>query len=226
MASDDGSPIARLRRRARSARPLSYYRPGRKIVARDRMARLVGLPEQYTYTLTEPPGRNFAPGFRPRYTPAQMLAMGVFEGRYLNDCTGEFPREWFEGALRRDKLRPGGADPSVNEFGVKSRKSLQYWRAQGWIPHADAPTRGPGRDRDARGWFQWYCRYWLGRRVPELDAVQIRRWKSYGARHRGQIEASYRALPRGAAPATRADKRQHRARQRQGLLQWSHDCYA
>ena len=209
-----GAPESPFDRRVREARRLSAYKPGLKIEARDSMARAVGMPEQYTYTLTARAGREFAPDFKPWCSPGEMLRLGVFSGKYLNDCTREFPREWFVGA--RDKLRPGVAgDKNVNLFGVKSRKSIQYWREKGWIPVA------PG-DRDARGWFQWYCRYWLGRRMPAVDAAQIKRWKAF-VRHAGQIRASYARLPPGKVPKSRKEKREHRAKQRQGLLQWAHD---
>ena len=188
---------------------IKWYKPGRKIRVSDRM-------QKYTYTLEAKPGKKFAPGFRPQKSPAQMLRLGIFEGKYLNDCIKEFPREWFINALKRGKLSPERADPSINLFGVKSRLSLQKWRQNGWIPIA------PG-DPDVRGWFQWYCRYWIGRRLPGIDEVQIARWRAF-ARHAGQILASYRRL--GAArPRTRAEKRQHRARQRQALLQWAYDPY-
>jgi hypothetical protein len=191
------------------ARPLSWFTPGRRVTVSDRMQR------GYAYTLAAPPGRELA--FAPALTPAEMLRAGVFEGRYLNDCVLELPREWFAGALATDALSPGRADPARNAFGIKSRLSLGEWRARGWVPAA------PG-DPDVRGWFQWYCRYWLGRRVPGLDEVQIARWRSF-ARHRGQILASYRRLPPAARPETRAEKRAHRPRQRQALLQWAYDPY-
>ena len=184
--------------------------PGRRVRVSDKMQK------GYTYTRTEPPGKNFAPDFTPHLTPAEMLVRGVFEGKYLNDCRGEFPAKWFRDAQAAGKLRPEGADPAVNEFGVKSRKSLGYWRRKGWIPIAEG-------DRDVRGWFQWYCRYWMGRRMPAIDAIQIKRWRAF-SRHAGQIRASYRRL--GAArPRTKAQKRRHRSRQRQALLQWAHDPY-
>src|SRR5262245_54257732 len=170
------------------ASPLKWFRPGRRVVVSDKMQ------QRYTYTLEARPGRDFAPGFRPQVSPARMLRMGVFEGRYLNDCVLELPREWLAGALRAGRLSPGAANPRVNAFGVKSRLSLGHWRRAGWIPAA------PG-DRDVRGWFQWYCRYWLGRRQPAVDRVQIRRWRAF-ARHRGQIVAAYRRLGRGR-PRTR-----------------------
>jgi len=175
------------------------------------------MQKNYTYTRTEAPGANFPPEFAPQLTPAEMLARGVFEGKYLNDCEGEFPAEWYRAARAAGKLRPGGADPRVNEFGVKSRKSLGYWRKKGWIPIAAG-------DRDVRGWFQWYCRYWMGRRMPAVDAVQIKRWRAF-RRHAGQILASYRRMGAGERPRTKAEKRRHRPRQRQALLQWAYDPY-
>lgn len=150
----------------------------------------------YRYRLDGPEGSGFAPEFQPYYTPATMLEMGVFEGKYCNDCGGEFPAAWFEKA--RLSSHP---DPSVNFFGIKSRQPLSVWQRKGWI-------YGP----DPRGWFQWYCRYYLGRRLPEVDAIQIRRWRGF-ARHAGQIRANCHPGDLFC-----------RKRQRQALLQWSHDA--
>lgn len=138
--------------------------------------------------------------FKPYYTPAQMLKMGVFEGKYLNDCYNEYPKQWFDGAKKR--LRPNsGPDPRVNYFGVKSRLSLNEWWERGWIPQNKD-------DRDFRGWFEWYCRYYIGRRQPSVDLIQIKRWKSY-KRHYSQVEKN-----------AKGDLSKRR-KQRQGLLQWS-----
>ena len=165
--------------------------PPRTVAVNDRMQ------TGYTYTLVAPPGRNFAPGFTPAFSPAEMLALGVFEGKYLNDCRGEFPAEWFDGA------RLGHTpDPVLNRFGVKSRQPLSVWRDKGWI-------YGP----DPRGWFQWYCRYWLGRRLPEVDAIQIKRWRAF-RRHAAQVRAN---CPPGITTC--------RPRQRQALLQWAYDPF-
>ena len=149
----------------------------------------------YTYRLEAPEGADFDPGFAPYHTPAEMLAMGVFEGKYLNDCRGEFTASWFEGAKLSDL-----PDPSVNYFGVKSRQPLSVWREKGWII-------GP----DPRGWFQWYCRYNMGRRLPDTDAAQIKRWRAF-ARHAGQIRANCYPGDIFCRP-----------RQRQALLQWAYD---
>jgi len=180
---------------------LAWFKPGRVVRFRDRMQR-------GQYALVARPGKDFAPGFRPQLSPDRMLRMGVFEGKYLNDCTGELPREWYTKAVRR--LSPV-ADPSLNAFGVKSRMSLQEWRRKGWL------TRG---DQDVRGWFQWYYRYWLGRR-GSTDARQIARWSAF-RRHAAQVTASYRRN-NGRRPLGRAAMRAHRPRQRQALLQWAYN---
>ena len=151
----------------------------------------------YSYTIAAAPGRDFAPGFTPRYTPKEILVLGVFEGKYCNDCRGELPADWFDGAKISDV-----PDPSLNCFGVKSRQPLSVWREKGWIV-------GP----DPRGWFQWYCRYWLGRRLPAIDAVQIKRWRRF-ARHAAQVR-------KHCAPGDMFC----RPRQRQALLQWSYDPF-
>lgn len=151
----------------------------------------------YRYTLTEPEGKNFHPDFWPDLTPKQMLALGVFGGKYLTDCTKEFPKSWFVKA----KLSPERHDPSLNYFGIAASSSLAEWRKKGWI----------NEDHDPRGWFQWYCRYYMGRRLPEEDARQIRRWKAM-ERHAAQIRKA--CFPK--------DER-CRPRQRQALLHWAYD---
>jgi len=149
----------------------------------------------YCYQLVKPVGKEFDGKFEPYYSPKKMLEMGVFEGKYCNDCHDEFPENWFKNA-KVSKT----ADPGLNYFGVKSRQSLAQWRRKGWI-------YGP----DPRGWFQWYCRYYLGRRLPEVDQIQIKRWRAF-ARHAGQIRAN-------CEPGDIFCRR----KQRQALLQWSHD---
>jgi hypothetical protein len=149
----------------------------------------------YRYKLVAPVGDNFSVGFSPFYSPQKILEMGVFEGKYCNDCTNEFPQEWY-----RNSKTGHLPDPALNYFGVKSRQPLGVWRQKGWI-------YGP----DPRGWFQWYCRYYLGRRLLEVDHIQIRRWRAF-ARHAGQIRAN---CDHGDIFC--------RPRQRQALLQWSHD---
>ncbi len=151
----------------------------------------------YSYRLDAPVGADFYTDFRPHFTPAEMLALGVFEGKYCNDCRDELPADWFKDAKVSDI-----ADPALNYFGVKSRQPLSVWRQKGWI-------YGP----DPRGWFQWYCRYYLGRRLPDIDAKQIKRWKAF-SRHAGQIRANCEPGDVFCRP-----------RQRQALLQWAYDPF-
>ncbi len=196
---------------AKKARRLREFRLGTEIAVDDRMQ------AGYSYVIACKPGTEL--GFEPAYTPAEMLAAGVFEGRYLTDCAGELPREWYEGAIA--KLSPAGPDASLNMFGVKSRQSLGEWRRKGWII-----------GDDPRGWFQWYYRYWLGRRDPEVDAAQIARWRSF-RRHAGQIKAAHTKLVAGARnkagraalAAFEANPAAFRAKQRQALLQWAHNPF-
>lgn len=149
----------------------------------------------YSYELVAPAGKGFAVDFKPAFTPQEMLEMGVFEGKYCNDCVKEFPSSWYRNAKISDT-----PDLHLNYFGIKSRQPLSVWRDKGWI-------YGP----DPRGWFQWYCRYYLGRRLYEIDTIQIKRWKAF-ARHAGQIKANCDPGDIFCRP-----------RQRQGLLQWSYD---
>jgi hypothetical protein len=150
----------------------------------------------YTYELVAPAGRGFAPDFKPDLTPAEMLGLGVFGGKYMTDCRQEFPKSWFQHA----KLSPGGRDPAQNYFGVDASQPLSVWRKKGWIY----------RD-DPRGWFQWYCRYYMGRRLGDEDTRQIKRWKQI-KRHVAQLKRNCDAHDLGC-----------RRRQRQALLHWAYD---
>jgi hypothetical protein len=149
----------------------------------------------YRYRCVAPVGRDFAPEFQPQLTPKQMLELGVFGGKYLCDCTGEFPADWFAAA----KLSPAGKNPKLNYFGVDASQPLSEWRRKGWI-HPDDP----------RGWFQWYCRYFVGRRMED-DARQIARWKQI-ARHVAQVRKNCDPGDVFCRP-----------RQRQALLHWAYD---
>ncbi len=150
----------------------------------------------YRYRLSAPQGSAFHDDFRPDLSPPEMLALGVFAGKYMTDCADEFPDGWFAQA----RLSPSGRDPSVNFFGVDASQPLSVWRAKGWI-HPDDP----------RGWFQWYCRYYMGRRLAGEDERQIGRWKAM-RRHIAQLR---RHCEQGDIWCRR--------RQRQALLQWAYD---
>ncbi len=150
----------------------------------------------YEYVCSEPMGKNFDPLFQPSLTPKQMLELGVFGGVYMRDCREEYPREWFTHA----KFATGKRDKNVNYFKVHASQSLKVWRQKGWI-YKDDP----------RGWFEWYCRYYMGRRIPKEDDRQIQRWRAF-ARHIGQVRKNCRQGDEFC-----------RRRQRQALLHWAYD---
>lgn len=170
---------------------MQTYHIGDTITVSDRMQK------KYSYVLESPMGKDFAKEFTPHFTPKQMLELGVFEGKYCNDCREELPADWFVHARTSDV-----ADPALNYFGIKSRQPLSVWQEKGWII-------GP----DPRGWFQWYCRYYLGRRVMMLDRIQIKRWRAF-SRHAGQIKAHCEPGDLACRP-----------RQRQALLQWAYNPF-
>lgn len=154
------------------------------------------MQSRYQYELVEPVGKNFDPLFKPDLTPAEMLELGVFGGKYMTDCAAEFPSAWFKKA----KFDSSRHNPKLNFFGVNASQSLGVWRRNGWIHPADP-----------RGWFQWYCRYFMGRRMPEEDLRQIKRWRAM-QRHVTQIKNN----------CARGDKTCRR-RQRQAVLHWAYD---
>ncbi len=161
-----------------------------KVVVNDLMQK------NYIYYRTEPVGKNFDPEFKPELTPKEMLELGVFGGKYMTDCRNEFPKDWFKNA----KLCHEKHDASLNYFKVNASQPLSVWRKKGWI-----------HPEDPRGWFQWYCRYYMGRRIPDEDKRQIKRWKAM-KRHISQIKKN--CMP-GDLNCRRV--------QRQALLHWAYD---
>lgn len=154
------------------------------------------MQKNYKYYLVEPMGKNFDPEFKPQLTPKQMLALGVFGGKYMTDCEKEFPKDWFAKA----KLNSEKHDPKLNLFGVNASQPLSAWLKNWWI-HPDDP----------RGWFQWYCRYYMGRRIPKEDQRQIKRWKAI-SRHIAQVRKNCHPGDLKCRP-----------RQRQAILHWAYD---
>lgn len=150
---------------------------------------------EYSYILTEPEGKNFHSDFHPELTPKQMLEMGVFGGKYLTDGRKEFPVDWFTNA----KFSPKKADPTLNFFGITASKPLSYWKMKDWI-----------HPQDPRGWFQWYCRYYVGRRSDD-DKRQIKRWRQM-VRHIAQVKKHCMVGDLDC-----------RKKQRQALLHWAYD---
>lgn len=152
--------------------------------------------KDYSYFITEEVGKNFRDDFKPDLTPKQMLQLGVFGGLYFTDKPKEYPREWFIKA----KLSPDGKQhKELNYFNVKASQPMAVWIKNGWI-----------HPQDPRGWFEWYCRYYMGRRSDDDDR-QIKRWRAI-RRHKTQIQNNCAVGDILCRP-----------RQRQALLHWAYD---
>jgi len=135
--------------------------------------------------------------FKPQLTPKKMLELGVFGGSYFGLNTEEYPKIWFKNAKISKNF-----DVSINRFKVKSGLSRKEWLEKGWI-----------FKEDPLGWFQWYCRYSMGRRIPRIDEIQIKRWKNF-KRH-------VMAIKKNCEPLNLSCRR----RQRQAILQWAYDPF-
>jgi len=164
----------------------------KKVVVNDKMQ------HNYVYILSESMGKNFDPRFKPELTPRQMLSLGVFGGRYMRDCKKEFPKDWFKDAKLFKEGVPGH-DKNLNYYKVDASQPLSVWREKGWI-----------YEEDPRGWFQWYCRYFTGRRCKE-DERQIKRWIAM-KRHIAQIKKNCKKGDYNC-----------RLKQRQAVLHWAYD---
>ena len=142
-------------------------------------------------------GKNFNKDFKPQLSPKQMLELGIFGGIYMRDCENEFPKDWF----RKAKFAKGNKrDKNINLFKVNASQPLSVWKEKNWI-----------HKEDPRGWFQWYCRYYMGRRIEKEDERQIKRWKAI-KRHVAQIQKNCREKDLRCRP-----------RQRQALIHWAID---
>ena len=154
------------------------------------------MQQGYVYYLSKDEGKQFHSKFKPELTPKQMLEFGVFGGKYLNDCYEEFPKSWFVKA----RLSPIKKDIRLNYFSVDASQPLSLWQKKGWI-----------HSQDPRGWFQWYCRYYMGRRTEEEDLRQINRWCAF-RRHLGALKKYCEPYDFNC-----------RKKQRQALLHWAYD---
>ncbi len=124
--------------------------------------------------------------FKPLLNPYEMLELGIFDGKYYLPTNKDFDRT-----------------PTINEknlFAKNVSLPLSEWQTRGWIT-----------PEDPMGWFQWYLRYYQGRRIPELDEHQIKRHNSFCARHGSQIANN------GNGDISK------RIRQRQSVLHWGGD---
>ena len=135
--------------------------------------------------------------FKPEISPKKMLELGVFGGSHFGSKIKEYPKSW----LQKAKLSKN-FDVNLNRFKVKSGLSREHWMEKGWI-----------FKEDPLGWFQWYCRFSMGRRIPHIDEIQIKRWKNF-KRH---IIAINKNCEEGDLNCRR--------KQRQAILQWAYNPF-
>ena len=121
------------------------------------------------------------PEFKPNLTPQQVLKMGSFGGTYFRpiyssvtkkhykseDVIKEFPNSWFKGINIEKMVTSSDYDKNVNKYKVKCGSELGDWEKSGWM-----------RKQDPYGWFQWYCRFYMGRRSDD-DERQVKRWLAF-----------------------------------------------
>ena len=141
--------------------------------------------------------KDFYKIFKPELTPKKMLELGVFGGSYFGMKINEYPKSWFKKAKLSKNF-----NVNLNCFKTESGLSRDHWIKKGWI-----------FKEDPLGWFQWYCRFSMGRRIPHIDQIQIKRWKNF-KRH---IMAIKKNCDEGDFAC--------RKRQRQAILQWSYDPF-
>ena len=135
--------------------------------------------------------------FKPQLTPKKMLELGVFGGAYFRLNIKEYPKSWFNKAKISKNF-----DVNLNRFKVKSGLSRKEWQEKGWI-----------FKQDPLGWFQWYCRFSNGRRIPHVDEIQIKRWKNF-KRHIAAIKKNCESIDLNC-----------RKKQRQAILQWAYNPF-
>ena len=126
-----------------------------------------------------------------------MFGLGVFGGSYFGKKIKEFPKSWYQSAKLSKKF-----DVNKNRFRVTASLSRKDWLEKGWI-----------FKEDPLGWFQWYCRFINGRRIPHIDKIQIKRWKAF-KRH-------VSAIKKNCEPGNT----HCRKKQRQAILQWAYDPF-
>ena len=117
-------------------------------------------------------------------SPVKVIKEGAFGGTYFRVIYLGINGKWCRKSWKEyDQLKnidqkfycSAYYDVSVNKYGVKCGTSLRFWENKGWI-----------NEIDPYGWFQWYFRYWLGRRSKD-DERQINRWKKIVSRFRSKL---------------------------------------
>ena len=122
--------------------------------------------------------------FRPNISLNEVIKKRAFGETYFRNIYFSVTDEWYETSFREfDVLEDidqnyyclNYYDVSVNKYGVKCVTSLRFWENKGWI-----------NPMDPYCWFQWYFRYWIGRRSVD-DEREINRWKRNVTRFKGKL---------------------------------------
>ena len=129
--------------------------------------------------------------FKPNLSPHDVLRKGSFGGTYFRNIYSqvvgkklenqhlEYPKAWFKDLDITNMITSIKYEPKINTYKVKCGQSLTDWEDSGWISNLDP-----------FGWFQWYCRFYLGRRHSIEDERQIKRWRNITGekgRHRNTL---------------------------------------
>jgi hypothetical protein len=134
---------------------------------------------------------NSDSSFLPNKSPEELLREGSFGGTYfrplysghlgitIEDDWQQLPQSWIDGLDVDRYLTSSDYDAAVNKYGVPCGQTIEQWEANGWINHT----------YDVRGWFQWYCRFFQGRRCPD-DERQISRWRKFAGEGTGRWRTS------------------------------------
>ena len=150
--------------------------------------------------------------FHPNLSPKEIISMGSFGGIYFNSSNNikidyrEFPSDWFNGVPENFYLSDQ-YNKNVNFFKIKSGQDQDEWENKGWI-----------HPQDPRGWFQWYCRYYLGRRTED-DERQIKRWNNFCGKKGRWRNYIYRKI---FDKNTTVDDHSFSRAVRQSLLHWGY----
>ena len=120
--------------------------------------------------------------FSPNKTPVEIINEGAFGGTYFRDIYSGVNGKWYRNSWKEFEFLED-IDPKlyssnyynvkVNKYGVKCGTSLRFLENKGWM-----------NGQDPFGWFQWFCRYHLGRRNID-DSRQIKRWLGIVNRFKG-----------------------------------------
>mmetsp|Transcript_19022 Transcript_19022/g.47088 ORF Transcript_19022/g.47088 Transcript_19022/m.47088 type:complete len:353 (+) Transcript_19022:106-1164(+) len=172
-----------------------------------------------SFVSNSPEVSNLLKDFHPNRTPEEVLRAGSFGGTYFRPIVSavtnvsysakdvledSVEKDWIKG-LRMDMLTSKTYRAAINKYGVKCGGSLGMWESSGWITPVDP-----------YGWFQWYCRFYRGRRCDD-DARQISRWlKSTGPKGRFRSQLCNKIL----AAQTTHDDNSISPVIRQTLLHW------